>query len=413
MTTLYDILQVSPRADPSVIESAYRSLVAKYEPQAATSYEAAQQLRHVNEAYQVLSDPARRTQYDQALQGQVTPPPVTPEFAYAPTQPAPATVPTPLPAKRSGAPMWLLGILALCLLVAVGLVCLGGAFVLTSGGGGLAGLLVPATPQLVVATTVVQQPTLAPTATPSPAMVPAATVPPSTNGGSVITAAVMAADVQGDNFTPVGVTDSFPANQSVFHAIVTVDNAPAGTAVKAVWLTAAGSSMGQYELQTQGSRNLDFTFKPNGGSLPAGQYQVQILLNGSVDRTLNFSVAGGSSGSAPSDVISSVTMAQDTQGTNKDPINPTTTFTPNSIFHAVVATKDAPANTKFTATWYAVDVGSAAAPNTKIDSSSLTTDGTRNLDFTLSPKSTWPPGTYRVEIYVNDQLAKTINFSVQ
>ncbi len=106
-------------------------------------------------------------------------------------------------------------------------------------------------------------------------------------------------------------------------------------------------------------------------------------------------------------------MAKDTQGDNKDPVNPTTVFAPSAIFHAVVEIDKAPANTKFTAAWYVVDVGSAAAPNSAIDSTDLTTDGTRNIDFTLKPASTWPVGTYRVEISVNDVLDTVTTFSVK
>src|SRR5574340_476483 len=94
---------------------------------------------------------------------------------------------------------------------------------------------------------------------------------------------------------------------------------------------------------------------------------------------------GGESTSTPSaqqraSVIKIVTMAKDTQGAEKEPANPTTVFQADSVFHAVVAIQDAPAGTTFKAAWYVTNVGDAAAPNTLIDATELTTSGTRNID---------------------------------
>lgn len=280
---------------------------------------------------------------------------------------------------------------------------------------------------------------------------------------ATITNAVMAKDARGDNFDPVGVTDAYAFDQSKFHAIVTVSNAPGDTAVKAVWtavdvgsVAAPNTRIDQAEIKIQGSRNVDFTLAPDGEHWPPGTYKVDIYLNDKLDRSLNFTVAAPpptptpsprpptstpipatraptapattsappATSSAPqtcpalppaavtpSGVISKVTMALDAQGANKDPVNPTTLFPPNATFHAVVATQNAPANTVFTADWFATDIG-APDCNIEIDSTDLTTDGTRNIDFTLKPKTVWPNGTYRVEISVNGVLDRVVSFTV-
>jgi len=260
------------------------------------------------------------------------------------------------------------------------------------------------------------------TTLPTPIVVQPTVPPTSPKTSSIITDMVMAKDVQGNTFEPVGVTYSFPANQAIFHAVITIKDAPKDTAIGVIWLSSDGQRMGEYELKAEGSRNLDFTFKPNAGKLPPGNYRVDVRLNGSPFRSMNFTVEAqaASSSSAPasaqpkpSGFVSSVTMAENTQGANKDPMNPTTTFGSNATFHAVVRTQNAPANTKFKAAWYAVDVGSVAPPNTMIDETELTTEGTRNIDFTLSPSTGWPSGTYRVEIYVNGVLDTVKTFSVK
>ncbi len=249
---------------------------------------------------------------------------------------------------------------------------------------------------------------------------PISTAPAPAPALDTISGAVMARDVQGNNYDPVGVTDTFAANQPIYHAVVTVNGAPSNTSVRAVW-NSATAKLGEYEIKTDGSRNLDFTFKPDGGGLPTGSYHVDIYLNGTLNRTLNFTVAGGAGTPAPapslapsgSGIIASVTLALGAQSDTKQPINPTTVFPSNAVFHAVVATQNAPANTKIRATWYAVDVGNVAPPNTLIDSSELMTDGSRDIDFTLSPNSVWAVGTYRVEIAVNGNVEQVVNFSVK
>jgi hypothetical protein len=114
-----------------------------------------------------------------------------------------------------------------------------------------------------------------------------------------------------------------------------------------------------------------------------------------------------------SGIITEVVMAEGTEGEELDPVNPTTVFSPDAIIHAVAKIEDAPSNTLFTAAFYVQDVGDAAEPDTLISSSDLTADGTRNLDFTLTPTTTWPPGTYRVEISINGVLDQVVEYTVE
>jgi curved DNA-binding protein CbpA len=61
----YEVLQISGNAEPDTIHRVYRLLAQRYHPDnAETGNET--QFRAVSEAYQVLSDPERRAQYDVA-----------------------------------------------------------------------------------------------------------------------------------------------------------------------------------------------------------------------------------------------------------------------------------------------------------------------------------------------------------
>src|SRR5947199_135900 len=62
--TLYDLLQVSPRAKAEVIPAAYHVLARSYHPDVSRHPHSAQLMRRLNAAYDVLSDPVRRADYD-------------------------------------------------------------------------------------------------------------------------------------------------------------------------------------------------------------------------------------------------------------------------------------------------------------------------------------------------------------
>src|SRR5258708_6883390 len=64
MTDLYGTLGLSSRATPADIKSAYRRLARKFHPDVSASPDANARFAEINEAYHVLSDPARRFAYD-------------------------------------------------------------------------------------------------------------------------------------------------------------------------------------------------------------------------------------------------------------------------------------------------------------------------------------------------------------
>lgn len=63
----YDILEINKNASPEIIEKAYKILVKKYhpdlqEPNLKIKYE--EKTKKINEAYEILSDPEKRNNYD-------------------------------------------------------------------------------------------------------------------------------------------------------------------------------------------------------------------------------------------------------------------------------------------------------------------------------------------------------------
>lgn len=61
----YDILGVGKDASPEDIKSAYRKLAKKYHPDINKTDEATEKFKEINEAYECLSDPTKKSNYDQ------------------------------------------------------------------------------------------------------------------------------------------------------------------------------------------------------------------------------------------------------------------------------------------------------------------------------------------------------------
>jgi hypothetical protein len=93
----------------------------------------------------------------------------------------------------------------------------------------------------------------------------------------------------------------------------------------------------------------------------------------------------------------------------------TTTFAPDTEkIYALLKTTGAKNGDKLRAVLIAEDVGDVAPANTKVLETKLDLEGdTDDGDFNFSkPTKGWPVGKYRVDIYLNDQLATTAKFTV-
>jgi hypothetical protein len=90
---------------------------------------------------------------------------------------------------------------------------------------------------------------------------------------------------------------------------------------------------------------------------------------------------------------------------------PTTVFAQDEVFYCVVDLANAPDDTTVKAAWTAVQV-EGVEPNLFIDEAELTS-GSASLHFELSNNNLWPKGTYKVDLYLNDELDRTLEFSVQ
>jgi hypothetical protein len=109
---------------------------------------------------------------------------------------------------------------------------------------------------------------------------------------------------------------------------------------------------------------------------------------------------------------STANIANAWMDTTEEGNNPTTVYSQDAIFFAIVDLKNAPDDTKLKAVWTAVDA-EETEKNFMITETEITTsDGL--VHFQLENEEfLWPVGQYKVDIYMNDTLAKTLTFEVQ
>ena len=101
----YELLQVTPTADLEIITAAYRALIRRHHPDRNPSPSADATTKRLNEAWEILSDPAKRAEYDrQFAAGSSSRPAPPPRPPNRPTQETPPPRPKPSPTPKASEP---------------------------------------------------------------------------------------------------------------------------------------------------------------------------------------------------------------------------------------------------------------------------------------------------------------------
>ena len=105
--------------------------------------------------------------------------------------------------------------------------------------------------------------------------------------------------------------------------------------------------------------------------------------------------------------ISDAKLTSDSEGTAE-----TTKFAQDQVFYCIVTLANAPEDTKIKAIWTAVEV-EGEQPNLLIDQAEMTSGNQNVFTFNLTNNGLWPTGKYKVDLYLNDKLDRTLEFEVQ
>jgi hypothetical protein len=105
--------------------------------------------------------------------------------------------------------------------------------------------------------------------------------------------------------------------------------------------------------------------------------------------------------------ISSAVLSADPSGSPE-----TTVFSPDQqTFYLVVGLSNAPDDTAVKAVWTAVEA-EGVEPDFVIDEATVTS-GDGEVTFDLANNGPWPTGTYQVQLFLNDELDRTLAFEVR
>ncbi len=104
--------------------------------------------------------------------------------------------------------------------------------------------------------------------------------------------------------------------------------------------------------------------------------------------------------------ITAAQMAKDAEGNQ-----PTTVFNQDEAIYALVSLKNAPADTAVKAVWTAVEAD-GTEPNLVLSEKTITS-GDGSIHFSLTNSNLWPVGKYKVDLYLNDKLNRTLEFTVE
>ena len=109
--TLYEVLEVSPKASPEVIRAAYKSLMQRHHPDKSPDpVTAGARAAAISRAYEVLGQPEQRAAYDARLQQ------LQPAAAQVLQAHARSVVPVRAPSRPESGSRWYAGLLAVCIL---------------------------------------------------------------------------------------------------------------------------------------------------------------------------------------------------------------------------------------------------------------------------------------------------------
>ena len=210
-----------------------------------------------------------------------------------------------------------------------------------------------------------------------------------------------------DDYEPVEVVDEFSPDTEVIYATCEVSNAPPETEIKTEWYYLDDNERFNTLSHTVdgGSGPLSFSYEPEDGLWPVGDYEVRFYLDGDQVDTTKFSVDVKEEAS-----ISDVAVAEEIDDEGK-PVEVVDELTPDTeVFYGTFEVSNALPSDEIKTELYFVDndhlVLSETIPVNGFYS------GPAHVSYT-KPHDGWPAGDYEVRVLLNGEEVGSAAFSVK
>jgi len=226
-----------------------------------------------------------------------------------------------------------------------------------------------------------------------------------TGGGEPSVDEAVTARSLDDEYKPVEETTEFYPDET-FYCSAEVSNLEKGAKVKAEWFFGE-EFLGEYTYTAEegGSGYVGFNLTPEE-TWPMGDYKVEVYLEEELARTVTFSVVPPE-GATPSRVIKAVTCKEVDE--EYRPVEPSTTFAPTDVVHCSV-NADLGLYSQLVAKWYFEGELLEDFVTTLVLQENI---ADTYAHFYLEPQPELAEGDYTVEIYLDGELAKSVDFTVE
>lgn len=212
-------------------------------------------------------------------------------------------------------------------------------------------------------------------------------------------------------------TSNFLPADRTLHCVVKLSpNPPSTTKVRAVWTAVdadgqQNTKIVEREIGTERNERVIHFTAQLARDWPTGKYKVEIYINEALGKVVDFTIS-----SAPT-AVANTSVTIDTAVTarsyvNGQAVDVTDIFGPTdrTIYAVIKFEKRPPITTKVRATWTAINADGSS--DQFLDTDFVTSKGEDIVNFSAALDKDWPVGKYKVDIYVNGTLVKTIDYKV-
>ncbi len=225
-----------------------------------------------------------------------------------------------------------------------------------------------------------------------------------------LTEPAMASKIDPDTMEPVIKTDEFKSDTPVIYATALLKNAPEDTKITSTWIYLEDDTeiASVDVLSTETSQAVSFSLSRPDNGFPAGQYKVELAIDGELVETLRFTVEAAAVVLKPQ--LTEAAIASEIDPNTQKALTKTDRFLPDTpMIYATALLSDAPEDTMVTATWTYTEDGTKIA---SVDV--LSTKASQYISFSLSrPDNGFPVGQYQVELAIDGKRAETLRFVVE